>query len=259
MLAPLSVAAAQPRCAAKDVHRNAAAHAELIRDARARVVVFPELSLTGYELDADPIALDDPALDLIVGACEETHSVALVGAPIRGPESGTQIGMLRVDATGVTTAYRKCFLGGDEPAHFVSGDGPIVIEIDGWRAGLGVCKDTGVEQHIRQTAALEIDVYLAGLVHHPYELEMQEQRARQIAQACHAYVGFASFAGPTGGGFDQTAGVSSLWSPGGSPIARASADADDFAHATLTQGRHRPTAGSAAGRDTRSIERLGRR
>jgi predicted amidohydrolase len=234
MLAPLSVAAAQPRCAAKDVHRNAAAHAELIRNAQARIVVFPELSLTGYELDAVPIALDDPALDVIVGACEETHSVALVGAPIRGSESGTSIGAVRVDATGVIPAYRKCFLGGEEPAHFLPGNGPIVIEVDGWRVGLGICKDTGVEQHIRQTAALNIDVYLAGLVHHPDELEMQEQRARRIAQACNSYVGFASFAGSTGGGFDQTAGVSSLWSPAGFPIARAGAEAGGFAQAMLT-------------------------
>jgi predicted amidohydrolase len=235
MLAPLSIAAAQPRCAAKNVHHNAAAHAELIRNADARIVLFPELSLTGYELDADPVALDDPALDVIVRACEETDSVALVGAPLRGSESESYIGVLRVDATGVAPAYRKCFLGGDEPAHFMPGDGPVVIEVDGWRAGLGVCKDTGVEQHISQTAALNIDVYLAGLVHHTHELEMQEQRAQQLAQACNAYVAFASFAGPTGGGFDQTAGVSSLWSPAGSPIARAGADADDFAGATLTR------------------------
>jgi predicted amidohydrolase len=236
MLAPLPVAAAQPRCAAKDVHRNAAAHAELIRTAQARIVVFPELSLTGYELDADPIALDDPALDVIVGACEETHTVALIGAPIRGSESKTYIGVLRIDATGVIPAYRKCFLGGEEPAHCVPGDGPSVIEVDGWRVGLGICKDTGVEQHITQTAALNIDVYLAGLVHHPDELEIQEQRAKRIAQACNSYVGFASFAGCTGGGFDQTAGVSSLWSPAGFPLARAGADAGDFAHATLTVG-----------------------
>jgi hypothetical protein len=42
----------------------------------------------------------------------------------------------------------------------------VVIEVDGGRAGLGICKDTGVEQHIRQTAALDIDVYFAGLVRH---------------------------------------------------------------------------------------------
>lgn len=120
--------------------------------------------------------------------------------------------------------------GGEEPAHFLPGDGPVVIEVDGWRIGLGICKDTGVEQHIRETAALNIDVYLAGLIHLPTELEIQEQRAQRIAQACNSYVGFA---GATGGGFDHTAGVSSLWSPTGSAIARTGTSPDNFARATL--------------------------
>ena len=233
MRAPLLVAVAQPRCAAKDMHSNARAHAKLIRRARARVVIFPELSLTGYELDSDPITPDDCVLDIIVRACEETQSVALVGAPIHGLGSGAYIGLLHVSATGVTVAYRKCFLGGEEPALFLPGDGPVAIEVDGWRVGLGICKDTGVELHISETAALNVDVYLASLVHLPTELEIQEQRARRIAQACNSYVGFASFAGATGGGFDHTAGVSSLWSPAGSAIVRAGTDPDDFARATL--------------------------
>jgi predicted amidohydrolase len=133
----------------------------------------------------------------------------------------------------VTVAYRKCFLGGEERAHFLAGDGPAVIEVDGWRVGLWLCKDTGVEQHISETAALNVDIYLAGLVHLPTELDIQEQRARRIAQACGSYVGFASFAGATGAGFDHTAGVSSLWSPAASLIARAGSGPDDFARATL--------------------------
>ena len=37
-------------------------YTNLIRTAGVRVMVFPELSLTGYELDAATIKLDDPAL-----------------------------------------------------------------------------------------------------------------------------------------------------------------------------------------------------
>ena len=46
------IAVAQPRCVSFDVAANALTHAAAIRAASARVVVFPELSLTGYELDA---------------------------------------------------------------------------------------------------------------------------------------------------------------------------------------------------------------
>jgi predicted amidohydrolase len=60
MREPLSVAAAQPPCASYEVAANATTHAAVIRAADAHVVIFPELSMTGYELDADAISVDDP-------------------------------------------------------------------------------------------------------------------------------------------------------------------------------------------------------
>jgi predicted amidohydrolase len=231
--ATLTVAAAQPQILADDLPANALAHVELIRRAQARVVVFPELSLTGYELGAQPMSLDDDAFASIVAACAETGSVALVGAPIRNGAAAAHIATVRVDAAGAEVAYRKTFLGGDEPGRFSPGDGPAALEVDGWRIGLGVCKDTGVKAHVSETAALGIDLYAAGLVHHAEELTEQERRASTIAVACNAYVAFASFAGPTGGGFARTAGVSSLWSADGAAIARAGEEPGDFVRATL--------------------------
>jgi predicted amidohydrolase len=102
------------------------------------------------------------------------------------------------------------------------------------RIGLGICKDTGVEQHILATASLDIDLYAAGLVHLPSELDMQESRAIRIARACAAYVAFASFAGPTGDGFDHAAGVSSIWSTHGIAVTRAGSQPSELARATLS-------------------------
>jgi predicted amidohydrolase len=233
MRRPLTIAAAQPACAPKDVRANALAHADAIRSARARVVVFPELSLTGYELDADPAALDEEALRPIVAACAETETVALVGAPVRGRDGRAHVAVLRVGALDVGVAYSKSHLGGAESARFSPGDGPASLQVDGWRIGLGICKDTGVEQHIRDTAALGVDVYAAGLVHRPEELDLQEERAIRIARTCGAYVAFASFAGATGGGYDRTAGVSSIWRPDGTPLARAGTEPGAIARATI--------------------------
>jgi predicted amidohydrolase len=42
-------------------------HAATGCSAGARVVVFPELSLTGYELDAPAITVEDPRLAPIAG------------------------------------------------------------------------------------------------------------------------------------------------------------------------------------------------
>jgi predicted amidohydrolase len=232
--APLLIAAAQPATVAKDVQANALEHARVIRAAQSRVVVFPELSLTGYELDADVVSRDAEELRPIVAACAETDSVALVGAPVAGDNGETYIAMLRVSATGAEVAYRKSFLGGDEPEHFATGDGPAAIDRDGWRIGLGICKDTGVDRHIADNAALGLDLYVAGVVHRPDEREEQEARALRIAQACGAYVAFASFAGPTGGGYAETAALSSIWAPDGVPLARAGTEPGAFARALLT-------------------------
>jgi predicted amidohydrolase len=70
------------------------------------VVVFPELSLTGYELDADAVGPDDEALTPIVEACTEMQSIALVGAPVPGDGGRIHIGTLQVSDAGVTVAYR---------------------------------------------------------------------------------------------------------------------------------------------------------
>jgi predicted amidohydrolase len=231
--APLSIAVAQPRCAAKDVRANAAEHASTIRRVDARLVVFPELSLTGYELEAAPVSLDDAALAQLATACVETGAVALVGAPVAG-NGGKNIATLRVDAEGAEVVYRKSHLGGDEPRWFAPGDGAVAIDVDGWRVGLGICKDTGVDEHVTGVAALGIDLYVAGLVHLPEELTVQEERAVRIARVCGSYVGFASFAGPTGGDYASTAGVSSIWSADGTPLARAGAEPGEFARLTLS-------------------------
>lgn len=198
------------------------------------MVVFPELSLTGYELDADVVGPDDEALTPIVESCTEMQSIALVGAPVAGDGEKIHIGMLQVSSTGVDVAYRKSYLGGDEAKRFSPGEGAAAIDVDGWRIGLGICKETGVAQHISETAALDVDLYAAGLVHLPEELAMQDERGVRIAHACGAYVAFASFAGATGSPFDRTAGASTIWAPDSTPMARAGAEPGAIARASLT-------------------------
>jgi hypothetical protein len=45
--------------------------------------------------------------------------------------------------------------------------------------------------------------------------EEQDAEGRPIAEACRSYVAFANFAGPTGGGYEATAGESTVRSPDG--------------------------------------------
>jgi predicted amidohydrolase len=224
----LRIAVAQPRCAAHDVAANAAAHGRSVRAADARVVVFPEMSLTGYELDAAPVAPDDERLAPIVAACADTGTLALVGAPLPGPH----IGILAIDGDGARVVYGKVHLHGSEAERFMPGT-PAVIEVDGWRLGLAVCRDTGIAEHAAKTAALGIDGYVAGVVHADHEAAVHGEHARRVAADHGVWVAVAAFAGPTGGGFPRTSGRSGIWSAAGALLAEASTAPDDIARAVL--------------------------
>jgi predicted amidohydrolase len=229
----LTIAVAQPRCRAYDVALNARAHAAAVRAADARVVVFPELSLTGYELDAPPITADDPRLAPIVAACAETGALALVGAPVEGGAGRSHIALLAVDGGGATVAYRKVWLGGAEPSRFAPGSRPAALDVDGWRLGLAICKDTGVPQHAADTAALGMDVYVAAVLESADDAAVIDERARRVAADHGVSVAVASFAGSTGGGYDRAAGRSGIWAADGTVVARAGPEPDAIAQATL--------------------------
>jgi predicted amidohydrolase len=125
------------------------------------------------------------------------------------------------------------FLGGDEKDLFTAGPGPAALTIAGWRVGLGICKDTRITEHIEGTLALGLDVYVAGLVHHPHELADQDTRAARMIARGRIPVAFASAAGCVGHAYPQTAGHSSVWAADGAVLARASGKAGEIAAAVL--------------------------
>jgi predicted amidohydrolase len=142
--------------------------------------------------------------------------------------------MLAIDGTGVTVAYRKMWLGGAEPGRFSPGGVPAVLEVDGWRLGLAICKDTGVPQHASDTAILGMDAYVAGVLESADDAAAPGERARRVAADHRVWVAVASFAGSTGGGYDRAAGGSGIWTSEGVAIAQAGPETGAVARATLT-------------------------
>lgn len=238
---PISLAVSQPACVAYDVAANVTAHAAMVRAAGSRVVVFPELSLTGYHLDASPIAVDDPRLAPLIDACADAGAVALAGAPVRDEDGTVHIAMLSTTEAGAIVAYSKMWLGGAEAVRFAPGSTPAAIEVDGWRLGLAICKDTGVRQHASATAALGIDAYVAGVVESASDKDVIVERARRISVEHGVWVAVASFAGSTGGGYEHTAGRSAIWAPGGRRVAQVGCEAGEMTHAVLTPTLQPPT------------------
>ncbi|WP_205325040.1 carbon-nitrogen hydrolase family protein [Glycomyces sp. YM15] len=224
--APLTVAAAQPELRAGELACNARAHAEAIRAAEARLVVFPELSLSSYAMAAPAVALEDPALGVIAAACAETGAVALAGAPLREGEA-EYIAMLRIDAEGVEVAYRKMHPDEEESRRFRAATDPAVLELDGWRLALAVCRDSMMFEHAPATAEFAkrrglggVDAYVAGSLFTPKGLVRRDKRMPQLARGYGMWVVQACFAGP-GSDYSEVAGNSAVWAPDGSVAVRA--------------------------------------
>lgn len=228
------MAVAQPRIESGSLLENAQRHAEALASSSARLTIFPELSLTGYDLDVEPVALDDPALRVITDACADLGGVALVGAPIAEGDR-LSIATLRIDGQGVRVAYRKTWLHGDEFIRFTPGAGPTTTDVDGWTVGLAICKDTGASQHTAQMARLGVDLYAAGVVDVPDDVIECQARAFVISRALAAPVAIASFAGATGGGFERTAGHSVIVAADGRILAEADACAGSVVQVDLAR------------------------
>lgn len=236
MAPTLTVAVAQPVTVARDLAANVDAHTHAVRAAAAagaRLLVLPEMSLTGYELDAAPVAPTDPLLDPLVAACRSTGVRALAGAPVR--EDGQEhLAVLLVDDDGARVAYRKSFLAEQEAQRFRPGDGARVVDVDGWVVGLAICKDTGEQRHTERLARTGVDLYAAGVVDAPEEEPVRLTRTLAVAAALGAPVAVASAAGPATS-YPRTRGGSAVHAADGRLLARAGDAPGELVSATLAR------------------------
>lgn len=94
------VAVAQFRAIRGDIERNAHEHIKLIKSAAEQnvdVIVFPELSLTGYELDlATSLQLSTTDIDnlKIKKIADKLNMTVVIGAPVYAEEGRPKLGAI---------------------------------------------------------------------------------------------------------------------------------------------------------------------
>jgi len=145
----LKVALAQIDTTVGDLEGNAAKVRDGIaraRDEGAQLVVFPELTLTGYppeDLLLKTHFLDAAESTLHALAADVEGIVALVGYPERADDVYNSAAVL-ADG-GVQAIYRKVYLPNysvfDEARYFQSGTEGGLIELNGIPIGLTICED----------------------------------------------------------------------------------------------------------------------
>lgn len=234
------VAATQFAPVAGDIDANVRAIAGLIRAAGAegaRVVVFAELSLTGYEpsliRDTPSLVLaeDDPRLDPVREACREAGAAAVVNGPVRNGGAGFGITTLVIGPDGsLLTRYDKRNLYGVEAEVFAPGTADGRFALDGVRFALATCYDNRFPELAERAAADGCPVYLASSVlaadNDSFE-KVYPVRARDSG----LYVVLGNVLGPNEDGVG--CGRAGAWGPDGGRIADAGSEGPGFALAEV--------------------------
>ena len=243
--APLRIAAAQAQPVSGDVTANIARTVELTNiaaDRGAKLVVFPEKFLSGYEPDliaGDPAkyAFDehDARLEPIRQVCREREIAVIVGAATRGigGVDGLHISSLIFNRSGeLIEPYHKQHLYSGETKIYRPGTQGCMLEIDGWRLALGVCYDSGFPEHARNAAVNGAHAYLVSALF-SVKSGYHQSRIWFPARAFDntLYVLLSNHVGTTGGW--ETCGASAIWGPYGDVVSEASRDRAEVITALL--------------------------
>ncbi|WP_030797133.1 carbon-nitrogen hydrolase family protein [Streptomyces sp. NRRL S-337] len=225
----MKIATAQFTCVPADISANVQQMASLADEARvqgAELVVFPELALTGYELEAVLarrdlwVQADDPRLDGL--RASGVASVVNCVAPTDGERPAIET--LVFGAAGeLITTYRKQHLFEHEQGVFQAGRCDGRFELGGLRFALATCFDNHFSELVSRSVADGCQVHLASSLYGTGGgVEELATVYPGIAKDFDLYVVMANHVGPAG---EWTGcGRSALWAPGGALLAQADAD-----------------------------------
>lgn len=225
-MTPSIFAAAQSISIAGDVRANLVRHQRFMQVAaeqNVQLLVFPELSLTGYErgLAADLAILpEDTVLQPLRDLARELGLTAVVGMPIRlSADAPVLIGALVLGADGSLGVYSKQHLHPGEESAFAPGHGGSMLESGQDHIALAVCADFSHASHAAAAAERGATLYAAGVLiteaGYVADTELLHGYARQHSMT----VLMANHGGTTGGW--ASAGRSAIWGPDGALIAAA--------------------------------------
>lgn len=231
-----SIAVAQTCPVAGDVAANLEEHlwlTDMAAEGGAQIALFPELSLSGYELGLmSELAFteDDLRLVPLVNASAATGVTLVVGAPLwLGPR--LHIGAFILSPDRSAEVYTKHYLGAFSEAAAVDGTvlpaeatvfapgthNPLLRHGD-TLAAVAVCADVGRPSHSEAAARRGATAYLASMFVIPSEFEGDAAKLRSYAKRHAMMVALANYGGPSGG--LKAAGRSSVWSETGELLAQ---------------------------------------
>ena len=164
----MKICIAQTRAVKGDIGQNIVHHKELAELAAlrsVRIIIFPELSLTGYEPElASALATnkDDERLNELQQVSDEKNIVIGAGIPIKSDE-GILIGMIIFRPLQPRQTYFKQYLHPDEEPWFMKGPSQKVLEEVNDHIAVAICYEISVSEHAQQAHENGAEIYMASV------------------------------------------------------------------------------------------------
>lgn len=230
----MKFAVAQVRPHKGDITGNIADHLRVIDLAVAHAadaIIFPELSLTGYEptLARGLATTADDARLAVFQQRSDAHGITIgVGLPIaagRDEDSGdlssgdlssgdessvdVSIGMVLFQPRQPRLVYAKQYLHADELPFFVPGRNVPILSVAGMDVAPAICYELSVPEHAAEAARHHPALYVASVAKSADGVVKAHARLRDIAQAYGIPVLMCNAVGPS----DDfvSAGQSAAW------------------------------------------------
>lgn len=237
----LDICAAQYCSVAGNLNANIDRHAQFMRLAAKQGVeflLFPELSLTGYEptfarkLSQAP---DAEILQPLRELAKQLRMTTVVGLPLSHAGSGAVlIGALIFSADGSQTVYTKQHLHPGEETVFSSGNGGSFLNIGSEKIALSVCADFTHASHVQNAVKAGAGVYATSVLISDNGYPRDSRLLKGYAREHSLGVLMANHGGPSGGW--ACAGRSAFWAPGGQLLVSAVGTGDCLIIARRRQG-----------------------
>jgi len=164
----MKICLAQTKSFKEKVDLNIQNHHRLIRSAiesQADLIIFPELSITGYEPElaqkfATPI--DDPIFESFQKLSTENNITIGIGMPTIA-DDGIHISMLIFQPNQNKITYSKQILHDDELPYFTCGSEQVFLEIKNLKIALGICYESLQPEHFLNAKKEGADIYISSV------------------------------------------------------------------------------------------------
>jgi predicted amidohydrolase len=210
----MKLAVAQIKPERGDISTNIQTHLKAIKTAaqmKVKLIVFPELSLTGYEPKlARKLALDarDERLNVFQEQSDLHNIIICLGGPLLHQKS-IEIGLFIFQPNKTRTTYSKQMLHADEAPYFTPGTKEVVIELEGIKFVPAICYESMQAAHSRKAVDLGAHFYLVSVAKDEKGMNKAKHWYSTIALEHQLGLIVANSIGPTEDFFSS--GQSGVW------------------------------------------------